>query len=173
MSDDHGKLPDQLGNLDWDSALDEWEKSTFVSTEGASPAPTASGESTHRVPSGSLQNYSGEGTVIARVPLELREQASRRVSEQARARTDAPLSPPSPSVEPPTSAATLGSIPSPSASGGELVTATRANEKCEFRHHTTQHTRLNPCAPPRAHTRSLCSLLHVDRRRRRRRRRRL
>ena len=30
MSDDHGKLLDDLGDLEWDSALDEWEKNTFV-----------------------------------------------------------------------------------------------------------------------------------------------
>ena len=30
MSDDNGKLLDDLGDLDWDSALDEWDKNMFV-----------------------------------------------------------------------------------------------------------------------------------------------
>ncbi|MDB5212407.1 MAG: Exonuclease SbcC [Myxococcaceae bacterium] len=45
MSDDQGKLLDDLGDLDWDSALEEWEKNTFVpevardaeTTEGSAP----------------------------------------------------------------------------------------------------------------------------------------
>ena len=30
MSDDRKNIIEGLGDLDWDSALDEWEKSTFV-----------------------------------------------------------------------------------------------------------------------------------------------
>ena len=45
MSDDQGKLLDDLGDLDWDAALDDWEKNTFVpevardaeTTEGSAP----------------------------------------------------------------------------------------------------------------------------------------
>ena len=92
MSDDNGKLLDDLGNLDWDSALDEWDKNMFVpevardaetnkvapsvdedqarehlvaaSSVGAQPAAGAA--------QGSLKDVSSEGTVIAPVPRELR-----------------------------------------------------------------------------------------------------
>ena len=72
MSDD-GKLLDDLGDLDWDSALDEWEKNTFV-PEVARDAETnrAAGAS-----QGSLKDVSSEGTVIAPVPRELRAEPRR------------------------------------------------------------------------------------------------
>lgn len=92
MTDDNSKLLDDLGDLDWDSALDEWEKNTFVpevardaetnkvappideeqarehlkaaATVGQAPAAGAA--------QGSLNDVSSEGTVIAPVPRELR-----------------------------------------------------------------------------------------------------
>ena len=87
MSDD-GKQLDDLGDLDWDSALDEWEKNTFVpqvahdaeTNRAAEPKPQerpsargpAAGAS-----QGSLEDVSSEGTVIAPVPRELRAEPRR------------------------------------------------------------------------------------------------
>jgi tetratricopeptide (TPR) repeat protein len=42
MSDDQGKLLDDLGDLDWDAALEDWEKNTFV-PEVARDAETSVG----------------------------------------------------------------------------------------------------------------------------------
>ena len=89
MSDD-GKLLDDLADLDWDSALDEWEKNTFVpevardtETNRVAPGRAAAEEpkpqersSAHGpaagASQGSLKDVSSEGTVIAPVPRELR-----------------------------------------------------------------------------------------------------
>ena len=94
MSDYQGKLLDDLGDLDWDSALDDWEKKAFV-PQVASEAETnkvepplenaeASPRDAHRpgdarpgapaagAAQGSLKDVSSEGTVIAPVPRELR-----------------------------------------------------------------------------------------------------
>src|SRR3954451_13704154 len=91
MSDD-GKLHDDLGDLDWDSALDEWEKNTFVpqvarDAETNQVAPPVEKESHDPRPSGagpaagasqgSLKDVSSEGTVIAPVPRELRAEPRR------------------------------------------------------------------------------------------------
>jgi len=88
MGDDPSKLLDDLGDLDWDSALDEWEKNTFVpqvarDAETNRVAPPATEEATGKPPpaagvkpgaaQGSLGNVSSEGTVIAPVPSELRD----------------------------------------------------------------------------------------------------
>ena len=97
MSDDQGKLLEDLGDLDWDSALDEWEKNTFVpevaaeADTAAVPAPpideTAAEKNAREhltaassvgeqpaagAAQGSLKDVSSEGTVIAPVPRELR-----------------------------------------------------------------------------------------------------
>ena len=96
MSDDQGKLLDELGDLDWDSALDEWEKNTFVpevardaetnkvapAVEGAEELPRVAARPASRAPAagasqGSLKNVSSEGTVIAPVPRELRAEPRR------------------------------------------------------------------------------------------------
>ncbi|MDB4944948.1 MAG: Exonuclease SbcC [Labilithrix sp.] len=140
MSDDD-KLPD-LGDLDWDSALDEWEKNTFVpeiardaekaeaesaaraeaalgtlgkTTENpaAEPLPPASGR-------GSLRNASGEGTVIAPVPRELRNEPRRSSTIPP----IAPLPPPprtaSPSAAPPPSRAARGGLGQLFSKGGSV-----------------------------------------------------
>lgn len=90
MSD--GKKDDDflsgLGDLDWDSALDEWEKNTFVpemardaeTNEAAAPidGPAAAGppasepEETLIAKAGRVGEIRGDGTVIAPVPNELR-----------------------------------------------------------------------------------------------------
>ena len=97
MSDDQGKLLDDLGDLDWDAALDDWEKNTFVpevardaeTNKAAAPIDEAAAESSARdhlkaaassvgkqpaagAAQGSLRDVSSEGTVIAPVPRELR-----------------------------------------------------------------------------------------------------
>jgi tetratricopeptide (TPR) repeat protein len=96
MSDDHGKLLDDLGDVDWDAALDDWEKNTFVPevardaeiSKVAPPIDEAAAESSARdhlkaassvgnqpaagAAQGSLKDVSSEGTVIAPVPRELR-----------------------------------------------------------------------------------------------------
>lgn len=91
MSDDHGKLLDDLGDLDWDSALEEWEKNTFVpevardaeTNKVAPPIDTSEESAREKAPrpaagiaagatQGSLKDVSIEGTVIAPVPRELR-----------------------------------------------------------------------------------------------------
>src|SRR4051812_46775388 len=92
MSDDNGKLLDDLGNLDWDSALDEWDKNKFVpevardaETNKVAPAVEEEQAREHLVAAasvgsqpaagaaqGSLKDVSSEGTVIAPVPRELR-----------------------------------------------------------------------------------------------------
>ncbi len=119
MTKDRSKLPDELGDLDWGSALDEWEKSTLVTSAGECPQPTLLVEPPTRAPLTSLQNLSGEGTVIAQVPPELREQASRRPSNEAPALGDDIPSPSDPRVEAPKSALPTASTSSaPSASGG-------------------------------------------------------
>lgn len=77
------KQPLDLGDFDWDSALDEWEKTSFtpqVAKEAASTqalpdeSGAASAPSAPALPAaaGSLSNVSGTGTVIAPVPSELR-----------------------------------------------------------------------------------------------------
>ncbi|MBX3186979.1 MAG: hypothetical protein KF819_08190 [Labilithrix sp.] len=117
MSDDHGKLLDELGDLDWDSALDEWEKNTFVPevardaetnrVAGApdaadEPQPTAGGpQAPAKAPHDSLRNLSSEGTVIAPVPKELHGEAPK------------PAPPPKPAVP-----ATPGAAKSARAGGG-------------------------------------------------------
>ncbi len=102
MSDD-GKLLDDLGDLDWDSALDEWEKKSFVPqvardaetnpAADAPDAPKAQAPSGHGpaagASQGSLKDVSGEGTVIAPVPRELR-------AEPRRALPSHPVPPPPP-----------------------------------------------------------------------------
>ena len=97
MSDDNGKLLDDLGNLDWDSALDEWDKNMFVpevarDAETNKVAPSVDEEQAreHLVAAasvgsqpaagaaqGSLKDVSSEGTVIAPVPRELRTDVPR------------------------------------------------------------------------------------------------
>jgi tetratricopeptide (TPR) repeat protein len=97
MSDDNGKLPDDLGNLDWDSALDEWDKNMFVpevardaETNKVAPAVDEEQAREHLVAAasvgaqpaagaaqGSLKDVSSEGTVIAPVPRELRSDPPR------------------------------------------------------------------------------------------------
>jgi tetratricopeptide (TPR) repeat protein len=97
MSDDQGKLLEDLGDLDWDSALDEWEKKSFVPEVAAEaesavgstpPVDEAAAEKSARehltaassvgkqpaagAAQGSLKDVSSEGTVIAPVPRELR-----------------------------------------------------------------------------------------------------
>ena len=102
MSDDNKKLLDDLGDLEWDSALDEWEKNTFVpevakdaETNKAAPSPepvddeeqarehlraaasghgSGSGVAAAGFGQGSLNEVSGEGMVMAPVPRELRDQ---------------------------------------------------------------------------------------------------
>ncbi|HSO41090.1 MAG TPA: hypothetical protein VLT33_51545, partial [Labilithrix sp.] len=88
MSDD-GKLLDDLGDLDWDSALEEWEKNTFVpevardaesnkvapdpaDDPGRAPARPSGRGPAAGASQGSLKDVSSEGTVIAPVPRELR-----------------------------------------------------------------------------------------------------
>ena len=87
MSDDPDKLAADLADLDWDQALDEWEKSTFVpevardaeTNTVASPPDAGEQELPKPRPGGmgraqsSLKNVSSEGTVIAPVPSELRD----------------------------------------------------------------------------------------------------
>ncbi|MDB4937977.1 MAG: Exonuclease SbcC, partial [Labilithrix sp.] len=94
--DDNSKLLGDLGDLDWDSALDDWEKNTFVpevarDAETNKVAPPLEREPTEaqarehleaagsapNLPAagaaqGSLRDVSSEGTVIAPVPRELR-----------------------------------------------------------------------------------------------------
>src|SRR4051812_11576983 len=86
-----------LTDLDWDSALDEWEKNTFVpevarDTETNRVAAPVAEEDQTKIPAGtpapraagprpaagspaeaSLKQASGEGTVIAPVPSELKD----------------------------------------------------------------------------------------------------
>ena len=118
MSDDNGKLLDDLGDLDWDSALDEWDKNMFVpevardaETNKAAPPVDEEQAREHLVAAssvgsqpaagaaqGSLKDVSSEGTVIAPVPRELRGDAPR-----------------APSVKPPLVAPPQrGSLPPPS-----------------------------------------------------------
>jgi tetratricopeptide (TPR) repeat protein len=89
MGDD-GKLLDDLGNLDWDSALDDWEKNAFVPEvareaetnalplpEPPLPAELHPGAPAAGAAQGSLKDVSSEGTVIAPVPRELRAEPRR------------------------------------------------------------------------------------------------
>jgi tetratricopeptide (TPR) repeat protein len=94
--DDNSKLLGDLGDLDWDSALEDWEKNTFVPEVARDaetnkvappiePSPTEAQAREHLVAAasagnqpaagaaqGSLRDVSSEGTVIAPVPRELR-----------------------------------------------------------------------------------------------------
>ena len=102
MSDDRSKELEGLGDLDWDSALDDWEKNTFVpevqrdaesnkvsppNADESRDEPKGSTELEAGAAQGSLKDLSSEGTVIAPVPKELR--------------ADAPRVPPTPSRPPP------------------------------------------------------------------------
>lgn len=130
MSDDDGKLLDDLGDLDWDSALDEWEKNTFVpevardaeSNKVAPPvdadeanarehlaaaasaqragAKAAGAEPAAGAAQGSLKDVSSEGTVIAPVPRELRDKGPRRPTTNERPRISS-VGPPGPHPSPP------------------------------------------------------------------------
>ena len=100
MSDDNGKLLDDLGNLDWDSALDEWDKNMFVpevardaetnkvapavdeeqAREHLAAAASVGSQPAAGAAQGSLKDVSSEGTVIAPVPRELRGDAPRSPS---------------------------------------------------------------------------------------------
>lgn len=148
MSDDQGKLLDDLGDLDWDSALDEWEKNTFVpevardaETNQVAPpieedkarehlkaaasaqsagagAPSGASLPAAGAAQGSLKNVSSEGTVIAPVPRELRDQAPRRPSsseEPPRMQTS-----PKPPLTAPPQRASSASIPPPGGARGGL-----------------------------------------------------
>ncbi|AKV01832.1 Exonuclease SbcC [Labilithrix luteola] len=108
MSNPNDKaLFEGFGDVDWDSALDEWDKNIFVpevardaetNRVASSPDPTealkekspavGTAAAPPVVPTPSLTNASSEGTVIAPVPTEL--------SDDRRKRT-----PPPPSVRPP------------------------------------------------------------------------
>jgi cellulose synthase operon protein C len=140
MSDDHGKLLDGLGELDWDSALDDWEKNTFVpevARDAAEPEPgtpavdeaqarehlraAAQAQSAGALPAagaaqGSLKDVSSEGTVIAPVPRELRDQAPRRPSADDSLRLPASKPP----LAAPAQRASSASIPPPGAARGGL-----------------------------------------------------
>lgn len=139
MSDDQGKLLEDLGDLDWDSALDDWEKKNFepevardAETNKVAPPPPEVDEEAAREhlraagstgsvraagsAQNSLKNVSGEGTVIAPVPRELRDHAPRRPStdDATRTQTSAP-----PLTAPPQRAAS-GSVPPPGPARGGL-----------------------------------------------------
>ncbi|MCA9584035.1 MAG: hypothetical protein KC657_01615 [Myxococcales bacterium] len=90
MSDEKNDDLLALGDLDWDSALDEWEKNTFVPEvardaetnqvagpiDGAEPKPRSEGTPAPAaatvVTKGGVGQIGGDGTVIAPVPSELR-----------------------------------------------------------------------------------------------------
>ena len=120
MSDDQGKLLDDLGDLDWDAALDDWEKNTFVpevardaeTNKVAPPIDEGIAESSARdhlkaassvgkqpaagAAQGSLKDVSSEGTVIAPVPRELRTAPPAASAAAARQSSVPPLAAPPP-----------------------------------------------------------------------------
>ncbi|HEY8079891.1 MAG TPA: hypothetical protein VIF62_37425, partial [Labilithrix sp.] len=117
MADSKNPLSD-LEDLDWDAALDEWEKNTFVpqvardaetnrvaapvgtEEEPKKPAPPRPAAGDAAPVSSPALKGSGEGTVIAPVPSELRNEPLRPSQR-----------PPSPSMPP-------GSLQRPATSGG-------------------------------------------------------
>jgi tetratricopeptide (TPR) repeat protein len=121
MSDDDKPFGD-LGDLDWDSALDDWEKNTFVpevahdaetNKAASEPASQAKPPAAPNAPSppGSLRDLSAEGTVIAPVPRELRDDPS----SVSRSQPPPPVSP-VPSPLPGAVSGRLPSVPPPARS---------------------------------------------------------
>ncbi len=121
MSDSDRSNPlGDLGDLDWDSALDEWEKKTF----SASIAPEK--DTTTEIPRGpmkaspvgSLENAGAVGTVIAPVPRELSEPPPApshapvvpRLPKPPSLPETAPISGPGSSVPPPPGQARRGGL---------------------------------------------------------------
>lgn len=121
MSDDPKDLLAGLGELDWDSALAEWEKNTFVpevardaeTNKVAAPLEAPEEPTEEKKPTarpGALGEVSGEGTVIAPVPAELR--AETRPPPAPRTRTPLPpiVSPRPSQLPPPASRGGLGQL---------------------------------------------------------------
>ncbi len=152
MSDDPSKpVFDGLGDLDWDEALDEWEKNTFVpevardadTNKVATPLDSGETELPKREPGvkpaaagaaqSSLKNVSSEGTVIAPVPSELRVEAHEAKHQEAPKATPVPLPPQPParlpSVMPPPvqakSAPPLAAPAPPARTGSGQIPAAR------------------------------------------------
>lgn len=123
MSDDRKNVLEGLGDFDWDSALDEWEKKSFVpevardadtGTQAKAPGPRPSAGSTatdKSAPAGTqkasepmLSEKAPEGTLIAPVPRELLDEPATTASSGYRSsapRAAIPSSRPSmPSVPP-------------------------------------------------------------------------
>ena len=127
MSDDRKNLLEGLGDLDWDSALDEWEKNTFVpeiardadtnrvvsplgaddakpddaeaQRAGARPAAgKAPASSRPGPPSDPVLRAKPEGTLIAPVPRELRDDP--RPAQSAPPAARLPVPPARPSAPP-------------------------------------------------------------------------
>lgn len=84
MSDD--KLPD-LDDIDWDTALDQWEKSSF-----APEAPTKTGATTAPLAEeAALAGLPSSSTLVASIPAELRPEAQKAAPESARTAPPAAL----------------------------------------------------------------------------------
>jgi cellulose synthase operon protein C len=138
MSDDRKDLLAGLGDVDWDSALDEWEKNTFVpevardadtnrvagplgKVDSAAPHPTAgepssasTGANPRAAASEPVLQGKPEGTLIAPVPRELRHDPPIRISQPPR--ISAP--PPRASAPPHASAPPARTSVPPSMRGG-------------------------------------------------------
>jgi tetratricopeptide (TPR) repeat protein len=133
MSDDNDPLAG-LGDLDWDSALDEWEQKAFVpevAAEAESKPGEASPHASASPPSDPALKIKPTGTLIAQVPAELRNDppvsgrssAPPRVSAPPPRVSAPPLSSPPPFPAAPKAASAppgRASIPSPPVSRGGL-----------------------------------------------------
>ena len=89
-----------LGDLDWDAALDEWEKTSFVAEVAKDKESTKAVDAPS---SHALKAATGQGTLIAPVPSELREEASKPITSPPLPRASAP--PPRGSAPPPRASA--------------------------------------------------------------------